>query len=1098
MGRSGIYLKYVRLGVLLISQVARGQVPGTENLHLFSVNEGLSQSRVNAVEVDHHGFLWVGTEDGLNRYDGYNFRIYRHSMADSQSVSSNYIYSLSSSEEGILYLGTRNGLNIYHEETGKFSVLLPGEQENEGLAGETVYAVRVSPRGYVWVRTSEHIQRYWPGTGDFETYRLPAEAYVYTKGKVPEAMAECPDGRFFIGAGNGVYLLKPESNAWEMIPEDPVRQVTALYPEGDSILWIGTRGGLYRYKFENRGLESIGMKEKITDVLTLCMDTARRMWVGTQHGLFRVNASRSRTIPFYHISYVGNQLDIMNVYDIVCDKSMILWFAMRGGIAKYDIKPGKFKKYNRSPQSYPGMFGLNISSILEDTEGRIWVASYGNGVDVIDRNQNRIVRHYGSGSGRRIQSNDVRVLWMDSSGNIWLGSDLGLEVCYQGSRNFIPFTVPVQDHGTESMAGKMIHSMMEDRNGMIWMGADRGVFRYSPKSGKLVKIFPPAGEGTEEWEEHVFSLVEDHGGNIWFGTGQGLYRLDFQSARLDHIAISGNEGMNLSHQVQVLSLDVSGDSVLWAGTHLGLYRLDMQAMPFVMVKDMNLTENDLINTVLQDKKGCLWLSTNRGLIMYKPSEGQWKHFDSTDGLQSNEFNLGAGYRSASGEMFFGGVLGFNSFYPDSIHVNTYIPDVVITRVDLFTSGRWVETILDIPELLTLSQRHTSFTLHFTSLDLTNPRKNLFEYKLEGYDEEWVRLQGRPEVTYANLPYGKYVFRVRGSNSDHLWNTEGASLQVVVRTSVFRTRTAITLYILTGMFWLYMFFRIRTRELRRANQYLKEKELAGIELARQKEELSIKNKNITDSINYAQKIQEAMLPSAVLFKQILSDSFILFKPKDIVSGDFYWVNRKGDHIFIAAVDCTGHGVPGALMSMIGFELIRNIINVQNIIEPAQILHKLNKGISEAFNKEVERITLKDGMDLSFCAIDTRNQLLQFAGAFNPVYLIRDDTITELKGDRLFVGLAEDSEKDKFRNHVIPIEPNDVIYMFTDGYVDQFGGPREKKFMYRRFRHLLLTIHKLPMEEQHMILHETIEHWKGDNEQVDDILVIGFRPGLNQTS
>jgi len=404
-----------------------------------------------------------------------------------------------------------------------------------------------------------------------------------------------------------------------------------------------------------------------------------------------------------------------------------------------------------------------------------------------------------------------------------------------------------------------------------------------------------------------------------------------------------------------------------------------------------------------------------------------------------------------------------------------------------------ETILDVPELLTLSPRHTSFTLHFASLDLTNPRKNLFEYKLEGYDEEWIRLQGRPEVTYSNLPYGKYVFRVKGSNSDHLWNTEGKSLQVVVRTSVFRTRTAVGLYILVGMFWLYMFFRIRTRELRRANQYLKEKELAVIELARQKEELSIKNKNITDSISYAQKIQEAMLPSAMLFKQILPDSFILFKPKDIVSGDFYWVNRKDDHIFIAAVDCTGHGVPGALMSMIGFELIRNIINVQNIMEPARILDKLNKGISEAFNKEVERITLKDGMDLSFCAIDTRKQLLQFAGAFNSVYLVRDETITELKGDRLSVGLAEDPEKDKFRNHIIPLEPNDVIYMFTDGYVDQFGGPREKKFMYRRFRHLLLTIHKLPMEEQHMILDETIEHWKGDNEQVDDILVIGFRPG-----
>jgi serine phosphatase RsbU (regulator of sigma subunit) len=215
------------------------------------------------------------------------------------------------------------------------------------------------------------------------------------------------------------------------------------------------------------------------------------------------------------------------------------------------------------------------------------------------------------------------------------------------------------------------------------------------------------------------------------------------------------------------------------------------------------------------------------------------------------------------------------------------------------------------------------------------------------------------------------------------------------------------------------------------------------------------------------------------------------PKDIVSGDFYWVNKVGNRIFIAAVDCTGHGVPGAFMSIIGFELFRKITNIEGLTRPSDILNRLNDDFHEIF-KDVDNVVLRDGMDVAFCSIDKKDMILEYAGAFNPLYLIRDNKIMEVKGDRFAIGLDETNFREQtFKNHLIPIQRSDIIYIFSDGFADQFGGPDGKKYKYRRFRHLLLNLHQLPMEKQHEILENNVIEWRGDQDQVDDILVIGVK-------
>lgn len=290
--------------------------------------------------------------------------------------------------------------------------------------------------------------------------------------------------------------------------------------------------------------------------------------------------------------------------------------------------------------------------------------------------------------------------------------------------------------------------------------------------------------------------------------------------------------------------------------------------------------------------------------------------------------------------------------------------------------------------------------------------------------------------------------------------------------------------------IYLFVRYQSRSLYQARRLLKEKELAYNEIARQREELEIKNRNITDSLVYASYIQRALLPSDLYFKKLLPDSFIFYRPKEIVSGDFYWIRETADKIFLVAADCTGHGVPGAFMSMIGVELLNKIIIDQKIKIPSEILYVLSKGIERTFSGDDSEVkVMKDGMDIGLCVIEKSTRRLEYSGAFFPLYIIRDNKLTEIKGDRLSVGLVASND---FSNNDLVLENDDVIYMFSDGYTDQFGGPHDKKFMYRRFRHLLLTIHTFTMEEQKNIIRDSINSWRGRNDQVDDLMVIGFRP------
>lgn len=314
---------------------------------------------------------------------------------------------------------------------------------------------------------------------------------------------------------------------------------------------------------------------------------------------------------------------------------------------------------------------------------------------------------------------------------------------------------------------------------------------------------------------------------------------------------------------------------------------------------------------------------------------------------------------------------------------------------------------------------------------------------------------------------------------------------IINISDYTTPYHLILYSVLIISIVYFIVKSQTSSLIKIRKLLKEKENTLLQIEANRAELESKNKSITDSLIYAQRIQEALLPSEEYFRRFFNESFIFYKPKDIVSGDFFWIGENAGKIFIVAADCTGHGVPGALMSMIGHEMLDKIISVDNVLQPSKVLEIMSRGLEKIFNREKNVGTIiHDGMDIGICVVEKDKRKIQFAGAFLPLYIIRDNRLIDLKGDKYALGMTPEGVT--FTNIEMSLMKDDMLYLFSDGYVDQFGGEENKKFMYRRFRYLLMTIYNFPVDDQKSILEENIKTWMGGTQQVDDMMVIGFKP------
>lgn len=1104
----GVYTRAI-LSILLLWILSAGISASQENWRIvnYSLEDGLSQISVNTIMQSSDGFLWIGTQDGLNRFDGYGFKVYRHQPSDTSSLSDSHIWSVIEDDNGNLWIGTQDGLNMYDRNSGTVMVYRNEPGNPLTLSDNNIYYVYRDSRGMIWLKTEEGIDMFDPEAEVFVHYEHYYDVFNYISGSNYFSVYEDRYDNLWVGTKDGLMLFDRDTEQFTRYHHDrsnPLSlsndKVKSIYETSAGDLLVGTESGLNVFDRQEESFHPYfveppdGSYSRLNVINSVFEDSNGTIWVGTEAGLFTFSPANGRFTPFSGRAVTGTHFD-QEVSSILEDRSGNLWIGSLGGLYMIDSK-SKFNIYrihDYMPAAPPA--ARYIASVFPYSDHELWLGTWGAGLFILNRSTGDI-RHY-SGSAvsdsQRISNDFVHVIFADSEGRIILGTRDGLDIFMGYQSGFEPYCPAVDKDDCSIFRSNRIYSMYEDPDRVTWIGTRYGL--HSLREGSMTSYYHNPQDSATIPSNQVHDITECIDGYLWIATANGLSRFDRKTGLFKNYHKDPGMGrFSLSHnELTCLHEDAGGN--LWVGSVAGLNRFFKHTGSFMVFSEMEGLPNNLIYSILEDDEGMLWLSTNMGLARFDPMTLESFNYDVGDGLQSYEFNLGSGIRSESGELFFGGVDGLNAFFPDSMKLNETIPPLVITMFEIISpEGRRVISAGNNDEII-LNPRENSVNIEFAALDFSRPGKNSYAYRLEGLDDKWIYSGNRRLANYSRIPPGTYVFRVKGSNNDDVWNEEGVSLKIIVKTPVSRSFLAWVLYAGLVLFFIYLLVLFSTRQLRSANQILREKEQASLEISRQKEELTVKNRNITDSINYARRIQLAMMPTSRNFKRVFHDSFVYYKPKDIVSGDFYWVNQRNDKVFFGVIDCTGHGVPGAFMSIIGYELLRNIITQKGFEKPAEILNRLNEDFSYIFDSDGEKnYTFRDGMDIGFCVIDRKNALMEFAGAFSTLYLIRDRSIIEIKGNRFSVGLMEDLINEPFENHRIELEKNDLIYLFSDGYPDQFGGEDGKKFKYRRFRHLLLNIHSLPLDEQEKMLDQSMVQWQGNHEQVDDILVIGVKPGL----
>jgi ligand-binding sensor domain-containing protein/serine phosphatase RsbU (regulator of sigma subunit) len=1099
-------LFFIPLVILWFQGILWGQVLISET-KLFTANEGLSQLHINALLQDSRGFIWICTEDGLDRFDGYEFVTYNHQPFDTNSLSNNYVNAICEDQNGILWIATDKGLNSFSVTNNLFTNYLHDETKFGSISDDVILNVQTDSKGTLWVKTLQSLDQFDSKTKTFRQYSHHYDALKFSAGNISYPIFEDKQKHLWIGTRDGLnyfdrdlqlfYRYASEENNLKSLSNDDVR---AICEDKDGILWIGTANGLNAFNPISQEFNRYYAEPNAQIILhnneinALYLDKSGLLWVGTRGGLYLFDKLNGK---FNKV--VSNRNDVFNnpIHSILHDKSGSVWVGTLKGLIRISPQKAKFKLIRSGENSGYSLASNDISSLFIQDNNNLWIGTRDNGLSHFNLTTKALQRFDFNKQGIS-ENNYIHHIFEFRKDEFWLGTDNGILVFSPLTGNFEDFCKVNNFPGCESLIQKRVNAIIKDTKNRIWAGSIHGLYKIDPAKQQMKIYLNDSKEKTSLCNNVIYCLAADNMGNIWVGTENGLDYLNCETDKFTHYTDNPKSMPPLSSRT-IYSLMDDEEGSLWIGTSSGLDRLNTTTNSIKIITEKDGLSDNTVCAILSDNKKNIWVSTNHGLSRIDPNNYQIRTFDIHDGLQDYEFNRNAACKSPNGELFFGGVAGINAFAPDSLAINRYVPPIVITSIELISANGNIKPLSPFSSIIVIPYKARSFNVKFAALDFNIPEKNNFAYKFySGQEDEWVNIGNRHWISFSNLKPGEYTLKIIGSNNDLVWNDKGISVIIRIESPFWLKTEAYYVYgLLLGIFILGL-YRYRTFHLRQANKILKEREGVTVQVERQKEQLALKNKNITDSINYAKRIQEALMPSEKSFKKILPQSFVYHQPKDIVSGDFFWVSERGNKIYVAAVDCTGHGVPGAFMSIIGFELFRNITHSRGVDDPSQILNILNQEFESIF-RDVENFTFKDGMDIAFCVIDKSTRILEFSGAVNPIYLIRDNKITEIRGSRFSVGLDDnyddDEEQQTFENKQIILQEDDMIYLFSDGYADQFGGEEGKKFKYRRFRHLLLYIHQNKMEDQKRSLEERINHWKGDLEQVDDILVIGFRPVFN---
>ncbi len=1076
----------------------------SQNFSSFKKLQGLKHGSILCLLEDKSGNLWMGTNgSGVSKYDGKSFTHF----TTNEGLSDNDVRSMLEDSKGNIWFGTNGGgVNKYDGKT------FTHYAEDEGLLTSAVFSMLEDKKGNIWFGVIGGVSKYDPSTNSFASY---TSEQGFSSSTVFDMEEDRNGAIWFATFGEGV--CKYDGKSFYHYSDKQglsANTVKCILEDKKGQLWFGTQSNGVN-KFDGNTFSQYKAEQGLSnnDIRSMLEDRDGTIWFTTNGAGVCKYAEGVNGKTFTHYSEKEG-LPNPDVRCVLEDRSGNIWFGSNGdGVSKYGGKT--FTHFTTNE----GLSNNVVLNILEDKNGNFWLGTLGGGINKYD---GKSFSHYTTGNGNL----NVLSSLQDKNGNLWFGMLNGDVDRYDPSaRTVTQFTKK------EGLPGKTIFCMLEDQSENIWFGTSGGgACKYDPAENSFTTFTTKEGLSGNE----VRSIGEDKNGNLWFGTsGHGVTKYNPNEKNGKAFTHFGEEEGLSNSDVRCMLEDKNG--MMWFGTYGGgINKYDPNEKTFTHFTTKDGLPDNTIFSLLEDRHGNVWIGTRFGLSMMKAKNLELKksnpdlplfiNYNYEDGFLGIGCNTNAIYEAKDGTIWIGANDRLTLFHPSNSLSASLAPKIELTGVDLFNEKiPWsmlvgkTDSILvlgngvkvseqkltavskwySLPEDLSLAYNNNFITFNFIGITQQQSKKVKYQYKLVGIDNNWSALSTRSEAPYGNLPHGNYTFKVKAMNAEGVWSKE-FSYQFVIRPPWWKTwwaRAGLVIFIAVSAFGTY---RWRTASLRKRQKQLEqtveERTAEVIEEKRivteQKYLIEEKHKEITDSINYAERIQRALLASKNLLDENLDDYFILFKPKDVVSGDFYWATTlsNGNFVFVTA-DSTGHGVPGAIMSILNIACLDKAVT-KGITSPDLILNETRDLVVNHLKNDGSEEGGQDGMDGCLLSFNFKTHELKCAAANNPVYIVRSNDLIEIKADRLPIGKHEKGQL-PFTLHTFQLQKGDVIYTFTDGFADQFGGKNGKKFKHKQLTDLLLIISGESMEMQRRMLSDTFEKWRGDLEQIDDVCLIGVR-------